>query len=325
MRSMFLSATRAPRRASTVFGISILLFLGAMTSFSQAPMSRMEQPANTNAADQNRQLADRITDLSAQVARLQAALQQTGPGKKKSGMKMSPAPNKGMDDKSEMGMPSGKGTMALNSTPMAMKDEQVELGGMSPGANAPMSPGMSMGSDKAEMSGMPMGKSNMSPAPARAMGMCCMGKMAPGGNANTSAMPSDTGGMAAMNGPSSAMPGQAGASHLYHIGSNGFFLNHSRHITLTPDQRLTLNYMKEKTMLDQASEQRRIDQAEQEMYTLTGVDQPDNAKVQAKIVEIEKLRGEQRMSFIRAVADASNVLSPEQRKALLGTMAATRN
>jgi Spy/CpxP family protein refolding chaperone len=82
--------------------------------------------------------------------------------------------------------------------------------------------------------------------------------------------------------------------------------------------------MKDKAMLSQAAEQRRIDQAEQDLYILTGADQPDNAKIQAKIVEIEKLRGEQRMSFIRAVADASNVLSPEQRKALLGTMAAAR-
>jgi Spy/CpxP family protein refolding chaperone len=232
-------------------------------------------------------LADQITELRAKLAKLQAAVQQTGPGKKpnpRSGMKMSPASDKGMgrmDSKSEMGMSAGGG--------------------------------MSMGS-----------KSNTSPAPAPAMGMCCMGKMASGGNANKSATPSDTGGMAAMSGPSSAMPGQAGASHLYHIGSNGFFLNHSKHITLTPDQTLTLNRVKEKAILDQASDQSRIDQAEQDLYTLTGADQPENAKFEAKIAEIEKLRAGQRMNFIRAVEDASNELTPEQRQALLGNMAATR-
>jgi Spy/CpxP family protein refolding chaperone len=314
-----LSAARGRWRA-LVFGLSILLFSGAMTSFSQAPMAPMGQPATIDAADQNKQLADQITELWGQVARLQAAVQQSGPGKKvnhRSGMKMSSASNKGMgmmDEKSEMGMTAAKGATAPGSAAMGMKDDQ---GGMVPGGNAPMSPG-SMMNDKTEMSGMPMGSSGKpSPAPDPAMGV---GDKVSGGNAAMSAMPPAAGGMATMSGPSSAMPGQADTSHLYHMGSNGFFLNHSRHITLTPDQRLTLNYVKEKEMLDRTSEQRGIDQAEQQLYALTGADQPDIAKIQAKIVEIEKLRADQRMNSIRAVATASNVLTPEQRKALVGTI-----
>jgi Spy/CpxP family protein refolding chaperone len=129
--------------------------------------------------------------------------------------------------------------------------------------------------------------------------------------------------MAGMNGPSSAMPGQPGASHLLHMGSTGFFLNHSQHIALTADQKSRLNRLKEKAMLDQASEQRKIDQGEQELYTLTGADQPDNAGIEAKLGEIEKLRAEQRMNFIRAVGEASKVLTPDQRQALMmGTMPA---
>ena len=216
-----------------------------------------------------------------------------------------------------MAMPAGNGAMP----PMGMKGDQGEMGGTAPGGTPAMAPGMSMEDDKGEMGGMAMGAG---PAPAPAMGMCCMGGMAAGGKGAMNTMPPAAGGMAPMSGSASAMPGQAGASHLYHIGSNGFFLNHSRHITLTPDQRLTLNYMKEKAMLGQASEQRRMDHAEQELYTLTGADQPDNGRMQAKIAEIEKLRADQRMSFIRSVGDASNVLSPEQRKALLGTMGAGR-
>ena len=77
-------------------------------------------------------------------------------------------------------------------------------------------------------------------------------------------------------------------------------------------------------MLDQASDQSRIDQAEQDLYTLTGADQPENAGFEAKIAEIEKLRARQRINFIRAVEDASNELTPEQRQALLGNPAATR-
>ena len=290
----------------SIIGTSLLFLLGGRAALAQAQAS---DPAAhrgmTDTSGQNKELADQITELRAQVARLQAAVQQTQPGKKanaKPGMNMSPAAGKGM------GM-MGEG----------------EMGKMPMGGNAPMAPGMSMGDDKDEMGGMPMGgKSAAMPAPAAAMGMCCMGKGASAGNANMSAMPADTGGMASMNGPASAMPGQAGASHIYHIGSNGFFLNHSRHITLTPDQKLTLNHLKEKAMLESAYEQRRIDQAEQELYTATGADQPDNTKIQAKIGEIEKLRSGQRMNFIRAVADASNVLTPEQRKVLLGTMASSQ-
>ncbi|HEY5870670.1 MAG TPA: periplasmic heavy metal sensor [Candidatus Tectomicrobia bacterium] len=268
---------------TAILGVSVFLLLGGMAAFAQAPASAPPaQHAMTDAADQHKPLADQITELRAQVARLQAAVAQTGPGKKAtstSGLKMSPASNKGL----------------------GMMD------------------------DKEEMSGMPMGSSsNTSPAPAPAMGMCCMGKIASGGNAAMSAMPPAADGMATMRGPASATPGQIGASHLYHIGSNGFFLNHARHITLTPDQALSLNQLKEKAMLDRASEQRRIDQAEQELYTLTGADQPDDASIQAKIVEIEQLRAAQRMHFIRAVADANNVLTPAQRQALLGTMAATQ-
>ncbi len=73
-------------------------------------------------------------------------------------------------------------------------------------------------------------------------------------------------------------------------------------------------------MLDRASQQRKIDQGEQELYALTGADQLDNSKVQSKIGEIEKLRTEQRMNFIRAVGEASNVLTHDQHQALMGTM-----
>ncbi|MGE3537329.1 MAG: hypothetical protein AB7N91_07815 [Candidatus Tectimicrobiota bacterium] len=162
--------------------------------------------------------------------------------------------------------------------------------------------------------------SGMKMSPASNTGL---GEMASGGNAAMSAMPPAVDGVATISGPASATPGQVGASHLYHIGSNGFFLNHARHLTFTPDQILTLNQLKEKAMLDHASAQRRIDQSEQELYTFTGTDQPDDASIQAKIVDIAQRRAAQRMHFIRAVAEANNVLTPAQRQALLGTMAAT--
>ena len=84
---------------------------------------------------------------------------------------------------------------------------------------------------------------------------------------------------------------------------------------------MTLNRLKEKAMLERASAERRIDQGEQDLYALTGADQPEASHIQAKISEIEKLRGDQRMNFIREVGEASNVLTQDQRLVLTGTMA----
>ena len=102
--------------ATAILGVSVLLLTGGTTAFAQAAASDPHaKHASTDPADQNRQLADQIAELRVQVARLQAAVQQTGRGKKvnpNSGMRMSPAPAKGM-------------------------------AAMSPGGKAPMSPGMS--------------------------------------------------------------------------------------------------------------------------------------------------------------------------------------
>ena len=126
------------------------------------------------------------------------------------------------------------------------------------------------------------------------------------------------GGMSGMA-PRSGLPGFPGASHLYHVGSTGFFLDHPEHITLATAQQTTLNRIKEKSLLDRASSDRRIEDAEQELWTLTAADSPDGAKIEATIRGIEKSRGDQRMAFIRAVGEASTALTPDQRAALLGT------
>lgn len=288
-------------KVTAIVGVGALWLAGSAAAFAQAPASvPPSQHTMPDAADQNKQLQDQIAELRAQVAKLQAAVQQqTAPGKKASptsGMSANPAQTKSMgmmDDKKEMGMPAAKGAMGSGAASMGMKDDQGEMGTMPPGGNAP----------------------------AAAMGMCCMGDMA---SAPMSGMPPAGGGAAPMSGSSSAMPGQPGASHLYHVGSNGFFLNHPQHITLTPDQKLALNRLKERAMLDRASAQRKIDQGEQELYVLTGADQVDSAKVQAKVSEIEKMRADQRMDFIRVVGEATNVLTHDQHQALMGTMAATK-
>lgn len=115
-----------------------------------------------------------------------------------------------------------------------------------------------------------------------------------------------------------ALPGFPGASHVYHIGATDFFLDHPEHITLTSDQQIKLNAIKQKAVTDKANAQRKIEEAEQQLWELTAADQPDAGKIDAKVREIEKLRGDQRMAFIRSVGEAAQVLTDDQRKSLLG-------
>jgi Spy/CpxP family protein refolding chaperone len=117
---------------------------------------------------------------------------------------------------------------------------------------------------------------------------------------------------------SSTMPGFPGSSHLYHIGSTGFFLDHPQCITLSTEQQMMLNQIKEQAALDKASAERSVQEAEQDLWTLTAADQPDNAQIEAKVAEIEKFKGDVRLRFISAVGDAANVLNDGQRMSLTG-------
>ena len=235
-------------------------------------------------ATDNQALADQIQQLQQQVATLQAIIQRQNTQRRGGAM-------------GSGGKMSGGGKMAM------MDDDMNQMGGMASGGSGGM--GM-MG--EGEMGGMSSGGE---------MGMCCMREM---GGMTEGMRRSGMGGMRS----SSTMPGQPGASHLYHIGSTGFFLDHAKHIALTSEQTMTLNRLKEKALLGRAAQQRRIDQAEQELYMLTGADQPDTTQIQAKIAEIEKLRTDQRMNFIRTVGEAANVLTHDQHRTLLGTMASNQ-
>jgi len=186
--------------------------------------------------------------------------------------------------------------MGMMSQMMVMMDKMMSMPGGAPmpgngGAMPPAPPaGMSgsggMGMDKMEMAGM--------------MGMAPMG------------------GGSAIAVPESALPGFPGASHLYHLGATGFFLDHPQHITLTTQQQAGLNKAKEQAALAKSTADRAVEQAEQELWTLTATDQPDATAIQAKIGAIGKLRGDERLAFIRAVGDASKILTDEQRKSLTG-------
>lgn len=184
--------------------------------------------------------------------------------------------------------------------------------------------GMKKGMGMSPMAGKEMmskKKAMMSEKKKMASGMGMSGKKKMGMGMSGMAMMGKVKGTDKMQ-VASALPGFAGASHIYHIGATSFFLDHSEHITLTQEQQLKLNQIKEKTLLDQATFERTIAQAEQELWVLTGSDKPDATKIEAKIRDIEKQSGEKRIAFIRAVGEAAKVLTDEQRKALVGTLPA---
>ena len=120
---------------------------------------------------------------------------------------------------------------------------------------------------------------------------------------------------------SSALPGFPGASHIYHVGATGFFLDHPEHITLTVEQQQQLNAIKENALLAQSTLERQIEQAEQDLWTLTASDRPVIGEIETKVREIERLGGDQRIAFIRAVGKAAAVLTEDQRLRLVGEVA----
>lgn len=188
---------------------------------------------------------------------------------------------------------------------LAMMDE-MKMGGMPPKDPAKMKGGMPMNDAMPSTDAPdPMQAPMASPS-----SMDMMGRM-------RGAMPMQK----SMNNmtPAGQLPGFPGASHLYHIGATDFFLDHPQHISLSTAQQTSLNRVKEKTLLDRANTERRIEDAEQEMWTLTAADAPDVTKIEAKVQAVEKLRSEERIAFIRAVGEAAKILTPDQRAALLGT------
>jgi Spy/CpxP family protein refolding chaperone len=201
--------------------------------------------------------------------------------------------------------PSGGGTMKSMKKMGGLGMEK--MGGMK---------GMSQDSDS-QMSGMEMGMMGQG---MRGMGMMSMmkgkkGMMGMGMMGMNPAMSSDS--MAGMNMPS-ALPGFPGASHLYHIGETGFFLDHPEHITLTDAQQKKLNSIKESSLLATSTAERKIAEAEQDLWKLTAFAEPDIKKIEAKAKEIAQLQVATRIAFIRSVGEAANVLSKEQRHTLVG-------
>ncbi len=202
----------------------------------------------------------------------------------------------------------------------ALKQKHAGMQDRSMQDKMPRGMGKKGGKRMAPMSGKPMSGTRTMREKKGMKSAQSMGKQAMGGTGMSGmAMMGRMKGMGPMQTPS-ALPGFPGASHIYHIGATSFFLDHSQHITLTREQQATLQQIKEKVLLGQATFDRWIEQAEQEIWVLTSSDAPDAAAIEAKIREVAKLGADKRIAYIRAVGEAAKVLTDEQRQSLVGTL-----
>jgi hypothetical protein len=341
---MKVSKTTYSRWAFLIAGGLLALGLAwPVTSCAQDKPDPANDPAKhaqhqNQPADAKTDMASQIAELTAKVERLQAALEKSNQSAPSRTNGMGAMQGKGMgqmpQDKGMGQMPQGKG--------MGQMPQGKGMGQM------PQGKGMGQMPQDKSMGQMPQDKSmgsmgGQAPAP---MGMdSMMGGMMKGMDSMMGAMegmkamaggmPMDEGmdmmdmmGMGNMGGGmkgkvgqmkmGAALPGFPGTSHIYHVGATGFFLDHPEHLDLSTDQQTQLNAIKQKALLEKATGQRNIDEAEQKLWTLTAAGEPDAERIGERVREIEKLRGDRRLAFIRSVGEAAKVLTDEQRRALLG-------
>ena len=251
------------------------------SAHSAHPASNPPAATAARASSDPAQMQQEISKLRAQMRELEQRMQASASGTMQPGGGMQAQNNGTMSQ-----MPSG---MKRGGMRMKMMDDDMEMpmDTMKSGSSMSMPAGGSMG--------MRMDDDDM------------MGRGAMGGMNSPAAMATP-----------SALPGFPGQSHLYHIGATDFFLDHPQHIALTTQQQQALAQQKQQALLKQGELKRQIDAAEQELWQLTAADQPQVAAIEKKAREIERLRADKRIAFIRSVGDAASVLTPEQRQQLTG-------
>lgn len=262
---------------------------------------RPQQPGAHQHGEQKKEttLEEQVVELRAKVARLEAALQMNHQGQSTkpaaSGQPQSshaqtatrPATGGQMGG---MGMMKGMG----KSGGMGKMQGMGGMGKMKSGGMGAMQ-GMGQ-SDSAMTMGMDMGRMKR---------MRMMGKMTRGEQPQPAAV-------------MSSLPGFPGASHIYHIGAAGHFLDHADAVGLSQEQRKQLAVVHQKSQLRQNDFERKIEQAEQELWVLTSAGEPDANAIATKVREIATIQAQMRLAFIKSVGDAAKVLTEPQRRALVG-------
>lgn len=247
-------------------------------------------------------IQQQLTKMQMQLGSIQAALKMNHSGAPAQDNSMA---MKGMGMRGMMmgdGQSSSMSDMDMGDTPstdMNMGGNGM-MGGMMPKDK------MKMDKDKMPMGMMGRGMSMADMGMKKGMGM--MGSM------------QDMGGTMSMD---SALPGFPGISHIYHIGATGHFLNHGDHLNLSLEQQKQLGELKQDSELKQASYQREIDAAEQELWELTAAGAPEILKIEAKVKSIAKKQADKRLDFIRSIGEAAKVLTDVQRQILAGDAPAT--
>jgi len=272
--------------------IIFILLTGSLSLQTYGQTSSAHQHSTVPSEQTIVELATQISALHQKVALLQHQLNTGAKDGSKGSMKAMPQ-RKGM---AKMKMNSSN--PGVSEEPKAMKGmmkEKMGMGGMSNKMKDTKPMSMAMG-----MSRMGGGMMDMMGKGKGMMGMMGMMK-------NMGDMIMD-----------STLPGFPGASHIYHVGSTGYFLDHDAHVQLTVEQRSKLNKIKEMIALQGATVDRKILEAEQQVWVLTASDQPDAKSIEAKIREIEKLRIDYRIAVIQSVGEAAQVLTKQQQSSLVG-------
>lgn len=285
-----------PASPATILG-GLILSLAVASAVAQTPDSAATHGthpaanASMSSTDATK-VQQELVRLREQVRQLEQRMRTTAPATtpQSGGMPMG-----GRQSNSSMAQPAPGMKMAQ----MRMMDDDMDMPMSDPNAGAAMS-GASGGRMGMGMGMMEMMRSRMSNDD-----MVGMGAM--GGMKSSAAMATP-----------SALPGFPGQSHLYHIGATGFFLDHPQHIALNTQQQQMLAQHKQQSLLRQSELQRQIDAAEEKLWQLTGADQPQIASIDKQVREIERLRADQRIAFIRAVGEAAKALTDQQRKQLTG-------
>jgi len=122
-----------------------------------------------------------------------------------------------------------------------------------------------------------------------------------------------------MNNADSKLPAFPGNKHLYHLGANNFFLDSIDTIGLTSSQQQQLKQISLNWQNADQQYNQKIEQAEQDLWQLTGSDVPNSQQIEQKVREIETIQTQERIAFIQAVGKAATVLTVEQRLSLTQT------
>lgn len=117
----------------------------------------------------------------------------------------------------------------------------------------------------------------------------------------------------AAGGTPAPLPGFPGQPGVYHLGATDFFVTAA---TLTPEQASQLELFRQRASAERAGAALAVAEAERQLYALTAADQPDATAIEATVRRVERIRGDQRLAFIRLVGEAARVLTDDQRRAL---------